>query len=142
MLWRSPTDGAQLGASSAVAVVRMWTVRVLLALAEIASAGAIAVARAEAKRRRGDELIVMHRMLHGDPDGCWTWCVRGAQVQADPDTDVCLEIDPAADSHYCPDCLIGAVRWKGPVGAGLPRAAVECWDCGSLFGLACVSRRE
>ena len=31
-------------------------------------------------------------------DGRWTWCVRGAMVPASRTTDVCLEIDPGADS--------------------------------------------
>lgn len=126
---------------SAWSVVRTWTVRTLLGLADIASAGAIAVERAGARRCRGVELILMHRLSHCDLDGCWTWCVRGAMVPPVRTTDVCLEIDPAADSHYCPDCLLGAVRLWDAGGANLPRA-VECRDCGSLFGLACVIRRE
>lgn len=124
---------------SAGSVVRTWTVRALLAVAEIASTGAVAVARAGVQRRRGDELIVMHRLLRGGRDGRWTWCVRGAMVPASRTTDVCLEIDPGADSHYCPDCLLGSVRLED-AGAGHRPCAVACGDCGSLFGLACVNR--
>ena len=126
---------------SAGSVVRTWTVRALLAEAEIASAGAVAVARAGVQRRRGAELIVMHRLLRGGRDGRWTWCVRGAMVPASRTTDVCLEIDPGADAHYCPDCLLGSVRLED-ASAGNRLCAVACGDCGSLFGLACVIRRE
>lgn len=117
------------------AVIRTWTIRALLVLADVAIDAADAVARMGARHRR----IVMHRLLRCDPDG-GTWCVRGAQVPASRTTDVYLEIDPAADSHYCPDCMLGAVRLLD-AGDGLPRV-VECRDCGSQFGLACVSRRE
>ena len=57
------------------------------------------------RRRRGEgEDILMHRLLHHDRDGVWTRRVRGANVPAVQKNDVCLEIDPAADSHYCPAC--------------------------------------
>ena len=114
-----------------------------VAVAVIASAWAVAMActragRIEApapKARRGEpHEILMHRLLHREPDGCWTWRVRGVKVPAARTTDVCLEIDPAADSHYCPDCLLGAVRLWDTTARNHPRV-VECRDCGSLFGL-------
>lgn len=72
----------------------------------------------------------MCRLLHHDSDGCWTWRVRGTRVPAARSTDVCLEIDPNADAHYCPDCLLGTVPLCGG-SAGHHSRVVECRDCGS-----------
>jgi len=45
---------------------------------------------------------------------------------------LCLPIDPAAESRYCPDCLLGTVLlWD----AGGGNHVVECRDCGSVFML-------
>ena len=78
---------------------------------------------------------LLHRLLHQEPDGSWTWRVRGAKVPATRTTDVCLLIEPAAATHYCPDCLLGAVRWDA---SGYVPRALECRDCGSQFALACL----
>ena len=94
-----------------------------------------------ARRPRRRHRVLMHRLLHHDRAGCWTWCVRGAQVPADRSTDVCLPIDPAADSHYCPDCLLGAVRLWDATSGNHPRVA-KCRDCGSVFMLVFVHRRR
>ena len=56
-------------------------------------------------------------------------------------TDVCLVIDPAADSHYCPDCLLGAVPLWDATAGNHPRVA-KCRDCGSVFVLVFVHRRR
>ncbi len=80
--------------------------------------------------RRFDSLL-LHRLLHYEPDGSWTWRVRGAKVLAARTTDVCLEIEPDAEANYCPDCLLGTVMWADHV-----PCAVECRDCGSQFGLS------
>ena len=81
--------------------------------------------------------MVLHRLLHYEQDGVWTWHVRGATVPALRATDVCLPVDPDAEASYCPDCLHGEVRWGVPVGR--PRALV-CRGCGSQFGLSLVDR--
>ena len=47
----------------------------------------------------------------------------------------CLPIEPATAEHYCPDCLVGAVRWDA---SGYVPRALECRDCGSQFVLACL----
>ena len=62
--------------------------------------------------------------------GVWTWRVRGAKVPAVQKNDVRLEIDPAADSHYCPDCLIGSIR---PAARRRRHQVVKCRDCGSML---------
>ena len=54
---------------------------------------------------------LLHRLLHQEPDGSWTWRVRGAKVPATRTTDVCLLIEPAAAEHYCPDCLRVHAQW-------------------------------
>ena len=64
--------------------------------------------------------------------GVWTWRVRGAKVPAVQKNDVRLEIDPAADSHYCPDCLIGSVLLRA-ADAGDHHQVVKCRDCGSML---------
>ena len=86
--------------------------------------------------RRTYELL-LHRLLHRDPDGAWTWRVRGKTVPARCATDVCMKIEPDADVSYCPDCLLGVVQWDAPARA--PQA-LECRDCGSLFSLALIDR--
>ena len=87
------------------------------------------------RRRRGEgEDILMHRLLHHDRAGFWTWRERGAKVPAVQNTDVCLEIDPAADSHHCSDCRIGSVLLRG-TGSGDYPHVVKCRDCGSVFML-------
>ena len=78
---------------------------------------------------------LLHRLLHQEPDGSWTWRVRGAKVPAIRTTDVDLPIEPGAFEHYCPDCLVGAVRWDA---SGYVPRALKCQDCGSQFGLACL----
>ena len=93
------------------------------------------------RRRGAGDHILLHRLLHHDRAGCWTWRVRGAQVPADRSTDVCLVIDPAADSHYCPDCLLGAVPLWDATAGNHPRVA-KCRDCGSVFMLVFVHRRH
>ncbi len=94
------------------------------------------------RRRRGEgEDIMMHRLLHHGRDGVWTWRVRGAKVPAVQNNDVCLEIDPAADSHYCPDCLIGSVLLRD-AGASDHHQVVKCQDCGSMFMLVFVHDRH
>ena len=92
----------------------------------------IAVARSTCGERRSR---LLHRLLHQEPDGSWTWRVRGAKVPATRTTDVCLLIEPAAAAHYCPDCLLGAVLWDA---SGYVPRALECRDCGSQFALACL----
>ena len=92
----------------------------------------IAVARSTCRERRSR---LLHRLLHQEPDGSWTWRVRGAKVPATRTTDVCLPIEPGAAEHYCPDCLVGAVRWDA---SGYVPRALKCQDCGSQFGLACL----
>ena len=68
------------------------------------------------RRRRGEgENILMHRLLHHDRDGVRTWRVRGAKIPAVRNTDVCLEIDPVAAAHHCPDCRLGSVRLRAAV---------------------------
>ena len=106
----------------------------------------VGMARARAGRwrsfseRHGSERpagLVLHRLLYGEPDGTWTWRVRGAKVVASRATDVCLPIEPEAKASYCPDCLTGTVRWDAP--AETPRA-LECRACGSRFVLAILDR--
>ena len=92
----------------------------------------ITVARSTCSERHGR---LLHRLLHQEPDGSWTWRVRGAKVPATRTTDVCLPIEPGAAEHYCPDCLVGAVRWDA---SGYVPRALECRDCGSQFVLACL----
>lgn len=98
---------------------------------------ALRAVRREAGGRRGPDLV-LHRLLHRELDGTWTWRVRGEQVPASRDTDVCLMIEPDAETNYCPDCLLGTVRWGVPVRAPQP---LECRDCRSLFGLSLLDRR-
>ena len=94
-----------------------------------------------ARGRCGEgEDILMHRQLHHDRDGVWTWRVRGAKVPAVQKNDVCLEIDPAAAAHYCPDCWIGPVRQR-EAGADRHHRVVRCQDCGSAFVLVFVHDR-
>ena len=110
-----------------------------------AVAWAVAVARAGAERSsasyRGRNAgvrhgILLHRLLHREPDGSWTWRVSGVKVPAARTTDVSLLIEPDAAAHYCPDCLRGAVLWEATA-ADAPRA-LECRGCGSRFALACL----
>ena len=99
-------------------------------------AGAIAVARSTCRANQSERHNrLLHRLLHQEPDGSWTWRVRGAKVAATRTTDVCLLIEPGAATHYCPDCLLGAVLWDAS--DYVPRA-LECRDCGSQFALACL----
>lgn len=98
---------------------------------------ALRAVRREAGGRRASDLA-LHRLLHRELDGTWTWRVRGEQVPASRDTDVCLMIEPDAETNYCPDCLLGTVRWGVPVRAPQP---LECRDCRSLFGLSLLDRR-
>ena len=70
-------------------------------------------------RRKRHGRLLLHRLLHQEPDGSWTWRVRGAKVPATRTTDVSLLIEPTAAAHYCPDCLLGAstvgcVRLRAP----------------------------
>ena len=69
----------------------------------------ITAARSTRRKRHGR--LLLHRLLHQEPDGSWTWRVRGAKVPATRTTDVCLLIEPTAAAHYCPDCLLGALVW-------------------------------
>ena len=92
----------------------------------------IIAARSTCSERPGR---LLHRLLHQEPDGSWTWRVRGAKVPATRTTDVCLLIEPDATAHYCPDCLLGAVLWDT---SGYVPRALECRDCGSQFALACL----
>ena len=128
---------------SAAAVSRTWTARVIAAWRIVAGAATAWTGRARRPRRRrgAGEHILMHRLLHHDRAGGWTWRVRGAQVPAARTTDVCLVIDPAADSHYCPDCLLGAVPLWDATAGNHPRVA-KCRDCGSVFVLVFVHRRR
>ena len=103
-----------------------------IAAAVAAVAWAIAATRSTCGERHGR---LLHRLLHQEPDGSWTWRVRGAKVPATRTTDVCLLIEPAAAAHYCPDCLLGAVLWDA---SGYVPRALECRDCGSQFALACL----
>ena len=110
----------------------------IAAAAEVAVAWAVAVVRAGAERssgppRRRAAGLLLHRLLNHEPDGTWTWRVRGAKVPAARSTDVSLLIEPAAAEHYCPDCLLGAVLWDA---SGYVPRALECRDCGSQFALA------
>ena len=93
----------------------------------------IAAARSRRSKRHGR--LLLHRLLHQEPDGSWTWRVRGAKVPATRTTDVSLLIEPTAAEHYCPDCLLGALLWDA---AGYVPRALECRDCGSQFVLACL----
>ena len=104
----------------------------LIAAAVAVVAWVITAARSTRGERPGR---LLHRLLHQEPDGSWTWRVRGAKVPATRTTDVCLPIKPAAAEHYCPDCLVGAVRWDA---SGYVPRALKCQDCGSQFGLACL----
>ena len=101
-------------------------------------AWAIAVVRSTCRANQSERPgRLLHRLLHQEPDGSWTWRVRGAKVPATRTTDVCLLIEPTAVAHYCPDCLVGAVRWDA---SGYVPRALKCQDCGSQFGLACLER--
>ena len=96
----------------------------------------VEVARRRVAHDRRFDSLLLHRMLHYEPeDGSWTWRVRGAKVPAARTTDVCLLIEPDAAAHYCPDCLHGTLLWE--VAGHLP-CALECRDCGSQFGLTCL----
>ena len=70
-----------------------------------------------------------------------SWRVRGAQVPAGPNTDVYLPIDPAVDSHYCPDCLPGSARLWAASASNHPHVA-KCQDCWSMFMLVFVHDRH
>ena len=70
-----------------------------------------------------------------------SWRVRGAQVPAGPNTDVYLPIDPAVDSHYCPDCLPGSARLWAADASNHPHVA-KCQDCWSMFMLVFVHDRH
>ena len=96
-------------------------------------AWAITAARSTRRKRHGR--LLLHRLLHQEPDDSWTWRVRGAKVPATRTTDVSLLIEPTAAAHYCPDCLLGALLWDA---AGYVPRALECRDCGSQFVLACL----
>ena len=101
-----------------------------------AVAWTVAAARAGSERNAGGrrfDSLVLHRLLHYEPDGSWSWRVSGVKVLAARTTDVSLLIEPDAEAHYCPDCLLGAVVWKT---ADRVPCAVECRDCGSQFGLS------
>ena len=138
-----PPAAFETGPLSAAAVSRTWTARVIAAWRIVAGAATAWTGRARRPRRRrgAGEHILMHRLLHHDCAGGWTWRVRGAQVPAARTTDVCLVIDPAADSHYCPDCLLGAVPLWDATAGNHPRVA-KCRDCGSVFMLVFVHRRR
>ena len=104
----------------------------LIAAAVAVVAWVITAARSTCSERHSR---LLHRLLHQEPDGSWTWRVRGAKVPAIRTTDVDLPIEPGAFEHYCPDCLVGAVRWDA---SGYVPRALECRDCGSQFVLACL----
>ena len=110
-----------------------------LAPTHIGSAAVAVVARVitaiRSRRSKRHGRLLLHRLLHQEPDGSWTWRVRGAKVPASRTTDVCLLIEPAAAAHYCPDCLLGTLVWDA---SGYVPRALECRDCGSHFVLACL----
>ena len=81
----------------------------------------ITATRSRRSKRHGR--LLLHRLLHQEPDGSWTWRVRGAKVPATRTTDVSLLIEPTAAAHYCPDCLLGALLWDA---AGYVPRALEC----------------
>ena len=92
----------------------------LIAAAVAVVAWVITAARSTCSERHGR---LLHRLLHQEPDGSWTWRVRGAKVPATRATDVCLLIEPAAAAHYCPDCLLGAVLWDASATCPVPWCA-------------------
>ena len=76
----------------------------------------IAVARSTCSERRSR---LLHRLLHQDPDGSWTWRVRGAKVPATRTTDVCLPIEPGGRRALLSGlpgwrCTVGCVRLRAP----------------------------
>ena len=76
-----------------------------LAPSHIGSAAVAVVARVitaiRSRRSKRHGRLLLHRLLHQEPDGSWTWRVRGAQVPATRTTDVSLLIEPTAAEHYC-----------------------------------------
>ena len=62
----------------------------------------ITAARSTRGKRHGR--LLLHRLLHQEPDGSWTWRVRGAKVPATRTTDVCLPIEPTARSRQPRGC--------------------------------------
>ena len=87
-----------------------WIAVVAAALVAAAAAAHAGGERSRSPhRRRGGggrrfDSLLLHRLLHYEPDGSWTWRVRGAKVLAARTTDVYLEIEPDAEANYCPDC--------------------------------------
>ena len=60
----------------------------------------ITATRSRRSKRHGR--LLLHRLLHQEPDGSWTWRVRGAKVPASRTTDVCLLIEPTAAEQVRP----------------------------------------
>ena len=107
------------------------------AVAWVAAVVLVGVERLRWQQRRRSAVLLLHRLPYYERDGTWTWRVRGAKVPAARSTDVSVLIEPGACEQYCPDCLLSAIRWDAR-GGNRPRA-VACGDCGSQFGIACMT---
>ena len=88
----------------------------LIAAAVAVVAWVITAARSTRGERPGR---LLHRLLHQEPDGTWTWRVRGAKVPATRTTDVCLPIEPGAFGALLSGlpgwrCTVGCVRLRAP----------------------------
>ena len=91
-------------------------------------AGAIAVARSTCRANQSERHNrLLHRLLHQEPDGSWTWRVRGAKVPATRTTDVCLLIEPAVA-----DALLSGTAWLPLYGGMRPATCPVPWSAGTV----------
>ena len=84
----------------------------------------ITAARSTCSERPGR---LLHRLLHQEPDGSWTWRVRGAKVPATRTTDVCLLIEPAVARS-----TIVRTAWLALYGGMRPATCPVPWSAGTV----------
>jgi len=98
-------------------------------------AGPMSAGRARRSRRRhhAGERILMHRLLHHDPAGCWTWRVRGAQVPARREHRrcACRSIPPPNRATVPTACSALSC-------CGTPAAATTSWSAGTVGVYSCL----
>ena len=77
---------------------------------------------------------VIGRLLLREPGGRLTWRIRGETTPATGDSDVRFRSGATSQELYCPDCHQDAVLSNAE--RGYVPGALECRECGSLFGPA------
>ena len=77
---------------------------------------------------------VIGRLLFREPSGRLTWRIRGETKPATADSDVRFRSGAAGEDLCCPDCHQDAELSNAE--HGYVPGALECRECGSLFGPA------